>query len=253
MVILIRNVSKRVSDVDASAMVEAVHQQLAQQLAPSWGIVAPSLSYIGKAQPPSDSNVLIIDDDPPKGEDGVEGYHDLSADGCIEGFVFASPSLDNGAQVLEGANSVASVLSHETIEATLDPWANYWVDTYGHLHVKGHAYAQVALEGCDSFEADDGNNITVLGKTVTVSNFIIPGWTNPNFVGPCDYLSAKAGRTSKPFSLSENGYVIVRNAVGSETSIFGKRYPAWKKAMKLANSKSRTRRRMYGAQTQIQL
>jgi len=249
MVIFVQNVSKRIGDNDAAVMTEAVHQQLAQQVAPSRRMVAPTLTFIGKSTPPPKSNVMYLADDPEKGDEGIEGYHDLSPDGYIRGWVFASPSLDNGAQMLEGANSVCSVLSHEAIEAMVDPWANYWVDTGGKLVLDGHVYQQVAYEACDPVETDDGNIIEVMGRKCTLSNFVLPEWDNMNFSGPVDYLTSihpdRVGGVNLPFQRSEGGYVIVRNRVGVEQALFGARYPQWKKELKLfKNRHSRTNRRL---------
>ena len=59
---------------------------------------------------------------------GILGYHALSAEGYIEGHVYPKLMLDHGAKLLEGPNSVAMTLSHEVIEAMLDPWPNHWVN-----------------------------------------------------------------------------------------------------------------------------
>jgi hypothetical protein len=248
MVIYVQNASKRISDDDANVMTEAVHQQLAIQVASSWGVNVPSLTFIGKSDPPMKTNVFVLNDDPPKDDDGIEGYHDLSSDGYIRGWVFASPSLDNKALSLEGPNSVASVLSHEVLEALRDPWANYWVDTYGKLVIDGVAYAQVAMEACDPVETDE-NIIQVLNKLITLSNFILPLWENPNGSGPMDYLTAvnpnRAGGLTQPFTRTDGGYVIVRNNVGDSQALFGSRYPEWKKELKLKkNKRSRTSKRV---------
>lgn len=246
MVIYIRNLSKRVSPDDGHVMSEACHQHIAQVFAPRFAMVAPNITYIGSSEAPPKSNVLTLLDDPPAGDEGVEGYHDLSASGLIEGDVFASPSLDNGAKVLDGPNSVASVLDHELKEALKDPWANYWIDTYGKLVLDGREYAQVADEECDPVEADEGVGISVLGKAVSLSNFILPEWSNPNFDGPVDYLTElhpdRPGALTKPFARSEGGYVIVRNHIGQEVAKFGSRYPEWRKVLK-HRKLSRTRRR----------
>lgn len=250
MVFFIQNVSKRISDDDANVMTSAVNQQLTEQVAPSRRMIPPTLTFIGKSTPPGKSNVFFIGDDPEKGDDGIEGYHDLSPDGYIRGWVFASPCLDNGALSLEGPNSVSSVLSHEAIEAVDDPWANYWVDTGGKLELDGHIYQQVALESCDPVETDADNIIEVMKKKVTLSNFVLPEWDNMNFKGPVDYMTSihpeRKGAVPAPFSRSEGGYVIVRNKVGTEQALFGSRYPKWKKELKLNKNKhSRTNKRLH--------
>lgn len=249
MIYFVQNVSKRVSDDDAAVMTEAVHQQLATQVAPSRRMLAPTMTFIGRNKAPEKSHVFFVDDDPDKGDEGIEGYHDLSPDGYIRGWVFASPCLDNGAKVLEGANSVSSVLSHEAIEAMVDPWANYWVDTGGKLVIEGRIYHQVAYEACDPVETDDGNIIEVMKKRVTLSNFVLPEWDNMNYLGPVDYLTSihpdRVGGVNQPFMRSDGGYVIARSTLGTEHALFGKRYPNWKKELKLfKNRHSRTNKRL---------
>lgn len=244
----VRNVSTSVSDADAHVMAEACRLQMERQVAPAWGLAPSEFVFIGSAPAPPQANVLEIREEPERGDEGLSGYHDLTPSGNILGYVFAGPILRSGAQVLDGPHSVASVLSHEMIEARLDPWANYWVDTYGKLEVDGVRYAQVAFETVDPVEADEGNGIIVMERAVSLSNFVLPAWHNPNWDGETDYLSMmdpSRNDKSRPFFRSEGGYVIVRNHVGDEVAKFGARYPDWRRQMKAA-SISRTCRRMQG-------
>jgi hypothetical protein len=122
--------------------------------------------------------------------------------------------------------TVSSVLSHEVIELFIDPFVDLWAD--GPQISAGSEYS---FEACDPVEADIYQitpNSTV--GTVSVSNFVYPEYFNESTSTgtKLDYLS----KLTRPYTMSDYGYMIVRSAPGQETAIFGAKYPAVLKAIK---------------------
>lgn len=160
----------------------------------------------------------------------------------VFGRVFVDPVLAVGGTIFYDDHrpdtiSVSSVLSHEVAELYIDPYVNMWSD--GPRLPEGSEYG---MECCDPVENDFYAIDIVLGDTTTrvsVSNFVMPAWFNIQALsGPYDYLN----KLRKPFSMTTDGYMVVRSKPGSVSQIYGSRYPAWRLATKLSLM-ARTRRR----------
>jgi hypothetical protein len=129
------------------------------------------------------------------------------------------------------------VVSHEVIELFGDIDVNDYDDGPESGH--GMCYAH---ELCDPCEAD-GYTVKLPDDTaVLVSNFVLPAWFDQN--APAGSLFDFMGTCKAPFTMSAGGYMVVRNAPGSEQQVFGEvAPPAWRLEGKRRPG-SRTARRM---------
>lgn len=118
------------------------------------------------------------------------GYHDVDPNGRPYGRVFTSVSRQAGV-------SLSSVLSHEVIEAFVDPYCNDWSDSGSY---------SVAHEACDPVQ-----NSTYTYHGVELSNFVTREWfdaaakRDPKLHRQFDYLD----HLESPFELEQGGYLIV--------------------------------------------
>lgn len=120
------NQSKRVTDADAQKMTAAVGKQLAEHVAPLYGLV-PALEFVkAGGKPTAGGCPCYLIDEPDV--DGALGYHDEDGHGVAYIKVFVNPTLDNGGTVMTTGNSVSVTLSHEALELTGDAPANKWAD-----------------------------------------------------------------------------------------------------------------------------
>ncbi len=220
--IAVVNKAKRVTDNEVQLMSYACAWQLAKHAAPAWKRTAPTLTfYPDPSRVPPDAYLITIVDDPDV--DGALGYHTAMETGAVRAFIFTSPVLDNGGAALYDPRNpqnttVASVLSHEALEAFCDPCCNLWADDGN----KSYSY-----ENSDAVEGDS-YAIRVKGHLVSVSNFVTPEWFDSRSLGArYDYL----GKLTAPFTMTSGGYVTTR-AVGRESQEFGEKMPAWKRTLK---------------------
>lgn len=226
--IAVINGSSKVSNDDAVTMTEAVASQLWYQAAPLWGRSPAWVTfYPDPAAVPVGAYVIGLADD--SDQAGALGWHteDSSQPAPVYGRVFASPVFDHGGDALHGNLSVASVLSHEVLEAYINPAVNRWADN--------GAGTEVAMEVGDPVEND---SYPIL-HSITVSNFVGPGWFDPQ-AGPTtrfDWMRRLTG----PFTMTSGGYIVTRAATGGEQQQYGEAYPEWRKATK-ADPLARTAR-----------
>jgi hypothetical protein len=231
MQICVVNKSTLVPATAFTQMVSAVASQLWYHAAPAWGRTPTLTKAIADetAAPPGSTVVLLMDD---SDQAGALGYHSEDEQGRVFGRVFARPSLSHGGTVLGGANSVSATLSHEVLEAFIDPTCMLWSD-------RGDEKQTVAYEIGDPVE-DEGYPVTIQGATTYVSNFVTPAWFDPQAkAGPFDYL----GTIKAPLTLSKGGYVVVLGANGQPQNIFGDQREEWRTEAKASNL-SRTAKRL---------
>lgn len=222
--IAVLNLSTLVSAKDHAAMSRACNQQLRDDVTPLWGLPRRIVRPYAKGEAvPADAYVITLFDDADQAD--ALGWHTESPQGKVYGKVFAKPVLDNGGDALTKPLSVASVLSHEVIEAYVDPTTALWAAADDGL--------LYAYEACDPVESD---SYVGMGD-VTVSDFVTPAWFDPQGHGRFDFL----GRLSKPFTMTKGGYVVYMQG-GQESQRFGEHYPDWRLAMK-GHPASRTARR----------
>lgn len=231
MLIAIINQSKLVTDADTKKIVGALSKQMNWHVAPAWNQKPAIIKYYSdKSKIPASAWVVSLMDEAT--QEGALGYHSEDND-IVDAFIFAKPVLDNGGVVLHDPKnnqtvSVASVLSHEVCEMFGDVWANSWAD--GPTLSQGSEYA---WELCDAVEGDSYDIKLTSGELVSVSNFILPQWFNPEGTSkdaPFDYLH----KLTRPFTMSKGGYMIIRNGPGTEQQVFGEAMPEWKATQKKA-------------------
>lgn len=234
MLIAVINESTLVKDEDVHIMTLAIQKQLNLHVAPAWNQKSPVVRfYSDKAKVPGHAWIINILDNPDVAD--ALGYHDMNPNvkgGQVTAYIFASPVLNNGGVVLYDESnpqntSIASVLSHEAIEAFGDRYATFWADT-------NEQDTEYALELCDACEEFSYLiEITSAGTTykVSVSDFLFPAWFNmlatKEYNMPFDYLR----KLTAPFSMTAGGYVILKK-LGVESQAFGAEMPLWKIELK---------------------
>ena len=201
------NKSAQVKDADFKLMVEACKMQLDQHAAPMW--LRGSWNVVVN-QPDTVGYPIVIVDDPDQA--GALGYHTQSPGGKIWGRVFVKPVINANGTMLSGAMSVSAVLSHEVLEAYCDPNVSLWADTF-----RG---SMVAYEVCDPVQGDVYEVTTKSGAKVSVSNFVLPTWFDPQAAQDAkfDWLA----KLSAPFTMSRGGYMVTMNSkTGQVKNVFG--------------------------------
>lgn len=215
LIALIDKQTKPMPDLMAKLMTTALVSQ-ARSVGMAYKVTAQSVVWYGSHDElvPHGAWPIVILDEPDIAD--ALGYHDLDPNGQPYGRVFATPARD--AKV-----SLSSVISHEVVEAIVDPYANLWADTF-----HGTSYA---FEACDPVESD-----SYMINGVEVSNFVTRAWFDPNEpVGPFDHMH----KLTAPLSMSSGGYLI-KMVEGKIANVFGARYPEWRKELKHAPQPSRT-------------
>ena len=185
-------------DTVVAQWTRACDSQLWWHVCPIWRY-APERVYFHSdvtTVSPSAWPIYVIDDPDIA---GALGYHDLDPHGRPYGRVFVKTSLDAG-------SSVSSVLSHEVIEAFVDPDINAWCSDF-----QGNMYA---LEACDPVQSSY-YKITLGGVATEVSNFVTPDWFKKGSKKRMDWLR----HLSRPFELERGGYAIITDE-NNERAIF---------------------------------
>ena len=170
-----------------------------QHFLPIWGY--PVKLYNTNVAGPRDWQFVYFND---ADAAGALGYHDLTKDGQPVSKIFVKTTLAD--------NELVSVTaSHELFEMVIDPIANLWAEAKD-----GTEYA---YEMCDPVEEDvfkvDG---------IEMSNFVHPAWFEP-FKHPPHTKFDHLGLLKKPFSMTKNGYVIIKKK-GKVTEKYGSKAKA---------------------------
>jgi len=208
-VVAVVNESSDITDRQARLITKACHVQIAKHVAPLWYFEPWPVRFYtrGKDAPKNSLVVVILEDE--EAADGL-GYHDETPAGLRYARVFTRPVLEEDGSVHHGAHSISAALSHEVIEAFIDPDLNIWAE--------GRPGEMWAYEACDPVQ-EDAYRIRANGRYVYVSNFVLPTWfdlQNPKGTH-YDYLR----RVKKPFEMTRGGYAIFWNGSGAEQIIDG--------------------------------
>lgn len=222
------NCSTLVSDDDVKKIVDAVNLQLVQDVCPAHRLLSKYCLFVpGGLSYPRDPGVLALKLVDKCSADGALGFHYEESDGTLDGEIGVSDLLSAGGGVLTpGSNgdSLSSVCSHEAIEAALDPNCNRWLD--GPVILHGTSWASVADEACDPCQAAG-----YYKAGVWVSDFILPAWRDPrNQKGPWSFT----GAVKSALGMAAGGYLIVRNAPGTEQDVFAEMSNAmpWRRGLR---------------------
>jgi hypothetical protein len=194
------NLSPSVSESDAELMTGAVTFQMANHVVPAWNLEPATFElYTSIDCAPADAMQVVITDDADRL--GAYGYHDSAPGGQSYGRVFVQESLVMGGTVLGGAQGVSATLSHEVIEAAIDPGLDQW---------RAGPDGDWALEIADMVESQS-YTIDVAGHPVAVSNFVLPAYFVAGSTGRLDHL----GTLDRAFTLADGGYAAVRSTDGA--------------------------------------
>ena len=232
MLIAILNASTMASNADVELMTQACQIQNSLHCAPAWNQKPATIKFYAdpKTVPGYAFTITVIDSDP--SEPQALGWHTVEANSKLDGFILCQPILSNGgaAWQFDSANpnryTISATLSHEVCEAFCDRMCNLWAD--GPAIAQGSSYA---MELADPVESTS-YPVSVNGQEVAMSNFVFPSFFFVD-AGPLNMPLDYCRTLSKPFSMTSGGYMIVRNAPGSEQQIFGETYPDWKKLLKM--------------------
>lgn len=211
--IILRTLSKRVPWGDLDRMRTAIQYQLRADFAPAWSRVPVKL-WTGPKMAEREYPVITVVDR--IDEPDALAYH-TEIGGRVVGVVGVQAVLDAGGSLYgPGPASVSAALSHEILEASVDPFCGGWEDG-----LNGLSYAR---EICDPVQ-DVTYPIHVDGVDVWVSNFVLPRWFDTHASGGfCDFL----GKTTAPFTRTDGGYFVARTLHGDATGqVFGQR-PAYR-------------------------
>ncbi len=232
------NKSTLVSNADVETMTRACALQLQQHVAPGWGRIPAPVVYTEQVETAAPGAVVLAIVDTTSQPNAL-GWHSESRGDVEFGEIAAKPVLDNGGDALTRTLSVASVLSHEVCEWFIDPHCNLTADT-------GNGTA-ISYEICDPVENDSYPvQVVPSGTTsavnVTVSNFVLPAWFDPQPAASqkLDYL----GSCTAAFQITKGGYAVVIKE-GKVRQVFGEQFPEWRKSLK----DSPRYRRLLGALT----
>jgi hypothetical protein len=185
--------------VPLAKLTPALQHCFDQYFLPVWGY--PVKLYDTQTPRPTDWQLIYFDD---ADTAGALGYHELTHDGQPISKVFVKTTL--------AVDQLVSVTAcHELFEMAIDPLANLWAEASD-----GSEYA---YEMCDAVEED-----TFEVDGIKMSNFVHPSWFEP-FNHPSGTQFDHLGRLTKPFSMTEGGYVIVKKD-GKVTQEFGSREKA---------------------------
>lgn len=178
------NMAKTPLGVNFTALTKALQKCYNKYFYPVWGYHLKL--YNTKTPKPSDWQIVYFDD-----TDDAEalGYHELTKDGQPISKVFVKATLDDG-------QLVSVTACHELFEMAIDPLANLWAEA-----PDGTEYA---YEMCDAVEDD-----TFLVDGIAMSNFVHPSWFEP-FDHPEGTKFDHLGLLKAPFSMTKNGYVIIK-------------------------------------------
>src|ERR1700686_5201628 len=112
-VIAITNASTSLTDIQVSAAIPALQQQVGLDFKAYWDLDC-QLEFLSKDEPLAEGWWQISVTDNPD-QAGALGYHELSSRGTPLGKVFAGLDLESG-------GSWTVTLSHELLEMLADPW-----------------------------------------------------------------------------------------------------------------------------------
>ncbi len=204
---LVRQTDK-LTDADVDAMAAAIQNQLRVDVCPVWDLDGSHIfvERAGPVLPPNATPVLLLDASNP---DSL-GVHNFGGGSQI----FVGGIMANGGKALTGDYSVSSVVSHEIIEALIDPRASN-VDASGY-----------AFEVCDPVQAN-----WYLGQGgVAVSDFVFPVWFNAEATSgpPMDHLA----QVERNHELAPGGYAVRQEPSGRPQLVYGAGTPPpWRIAL----------------------
>jgi hypothetical protein len=210
-VIAVVNESSDLTDKQARLITKACHRQLEKHVAPLWFFEPwPVRFYTKEKDVPKDSLAIVLLEDADEAD--ALGYHYETPTGRRYGRVFTRHLLDSGGTIHQSPYSISVVLSHEVIEAFVDPDINIWAE--------GRPGEMWAYEPCDPVQ-QDAYRVRVDGRMVYVSNFVLSTWFD--LENPPDTRFDYLDTLDKPFTITSGGYAVVWDGEGDEKIRYGRR------------------------------
>lgn len=215
--------SLAVSSYDGERLVDAVRRQVVRDFCPAWGLLPVEVQFDIHVAPGGPEHAVVRVVDHADLGSAFLGAHAAGPFGRGEGVVDVFAILFGQVHDVDpirwaasrgplnlsaapmpgsvslGPRSISAVLSHEVLEAIVDPACALWADGPPSDKVGG---AEYALEVCDPVE-DDVYDVA----GVDVSDFVLPAWFRPH--APADRLD-HLGLLREPFELRPGGYAIRR-------------------------------------------
>lgn len=200
----------------------SVHYEAVWQSQGAVVLVYPTLDAV-----PSDGETaaLAIYDTPDQA--GYLGWHDVMKNGVAFGRAFWGPVKDSGGTLLEGADSLSAVISHEALEMLGNPYVNW-----------GAFMPDGDIDAMELADRTQGDHYDIGG--VTVSNFLGPRAFRDG-IGPYDYLQL----LKSPWEVRPGGYAIRMKPSGEVYNVWGEAVPEWKKALVLEHGRHAFARKVF--------
>lgn len=190
------NESTVTTDDELAEIAPAIQHQINHDFREPWGTNAEVKAIPTGAQAPDGAWLVVVADDTEVAE--ALGYHDLTPDFQPVALIGAKLDKEFGA-------NLSVTISHEVLEMLGDPLINQLVEDPD----AGRLYA---FENCDAVEADElGYEI----GGVLVSDFVLPGYFDPNHRGRGERVDF-VGQLTEPFAIAKGGYLSYRNVGESE-------------------------------------
>lgn len=192
MIISIVNQSTIKSDDEVQQAIRVVNRQIAEDVAPYWGLTATlRLDGTGRGGDirslRGDALIRLRDE--------VQSFHDVGTAGVPEGVAFTQ--LDTLVKESHPWLSWTATLSHEAIELLLDPWVNTLVRG---PHPESKRSVFYYREVCDPVQREV---YTLDG--LPVSNFVLPAYYGPGTKRSSD--TNFLGTPLRPFGWLKHGCV----------------------------------------------
>lgn len=203
----------------------AIQGQVQNHYASMWEGDAVSTTVIFSAQEPESiaQDDIVVGVFDAADQPGALGWHDVDPQGHAYAKVFWGPVQQAGGTLTGTSDNpslcLSAVLSHEILEAILDPFVNAWHDV-------DDGVTEDSQEACDRVENDA---YLMDGTSVYVSNFLSP-LAFRDGPGPYDWMEL----CTAPFEIRPGGYAIRRTGgpSGTVNQVFGAEYADWRKKMR---------------------
>ena len=184
------NESADLDDGEIKKAVDALQEQVHNDLSPVWGVSA-EIKFVarGKKRDPDAWGVLILDEsDAP----GMVSYHSRAPSGLPEARIFVRTAKRNGVSWTVSA-------SHELLSMLVDPWINLTVMGPGNPEI---FWAYEIAAPCE------GDQYAYTLRDVAVSDFVTPAWFDVAAKHPESRFDFR-DRMDKPFQVLPGGHATI--------------------------------------------
>ena len=230
------------AQADLDHIVEAI-SLLDQRFADAWGLVGShGVASTDPQQVVGASIIFYLKSSDPNVPNAL-GFHDEQGDTPYVEILVDIIKQNGGGWLRSNGSgaSVASVVAHEFFETRCDEFCGSWE------YIPSRDLF-LARETCDPCQAVMLQVQTSDGTTVELSDAVLPRFFDAQAPSDGSVAFDLAGAVTAPFQLLPQGYGIYYDPNASQasriTSVWGDKMPDWIRAMKIANARSRTSRRL---------